>query len=157
MLQFGYFFQPCSRTGIAWHTPVTSRTDGDTSYLWTIGQTRTFELLIEEPAEKGLQPFFDGFSIVYSVKYGLCQKVYFRRAEAESQKIVQEKVVEFIRTYQIFRFLFDFSILICRYQFRTDRSVYNVQQGYFRFPVNFIFSYPLYKMLYQCLGYAYKY
>lgn len=45
-------FQPALRYGIARHTPVASGRKTAYANLGTIGQARTFELLVEEPAVK---------------------------------------------------------------------------------------------------------
>ena len=49
--------KPCVRAGIGRHAPVATRTERAAAHLGPIGQARTLELLGEETAEEGAQPF----------------------------------------------------------------------------------------------------
>ena len=50
------------------------------------------------------------------------------RTESETQEMIEEEVVQLIRTNQIFRLLLDIALLVGRNQFRTNRCIYNVEQ-----------------------------
>ena len=62
--------------------------------------------------------------------------------------------MQFIRTYQIFRFLFDIPVFICRNQLWADRSIYYVEQGSFGFLIHAIFRHPLYQIFHERFGYT---
>ena len=59
--------------------------------------------------------------------------------------------MQLIRTYQIFRYLFDIAVFICRNQFRTNRSIHNIQQRHARSFVHIILGYPFHQILNQSL------
>lgn len=65
----------------------------------------------------------------YCVPKGfLCQEVDFLGLAAMTQKVVKEEVMQFIRPYKIFGFLFDVTLFVSRNQFRTDGSIDDVEQ-----------------------------
>jgi len=59
-----YLFQPESRHRIARHTPVTTWREADGADLGAVWQATAFELLLEEAAEEGVEPFLDRCIVV---------------------------------------------------------------------------------------------
>ena len=50
--------QPCH--GVGRHSPVAAGGEADAAYLWAVGEAGAFELLGEEAAEEGAEPFAGG-------------------------------------------------------------------------------------------------
>ena len=59
-----YLFQPESRHRIARHTPVTTWREADGADLGAVWQATAFELLLEEAAAEGVEPFLDRCIVV---------------------------------------------------------------------------------------------
>ena len=74
------------------------------------------ELLLEEASAKCGQPFLDDFFIVRIAEGYACQIEYLAGAEAEAKELIEEEVMQFIRSYQIFCLLLDITLLVCRNQ-----------------------------------------
>ena len=47
----------------------------------------------------------------------------------ETQEMVEEEVVQFVRADQVLCLLLDVAVLVCRDQFGADRRVDDIQQG----------------------------
>ena len=60
--------------------------------------------------------------------------------------------MQFVRTDQVFCFLADVAILVCRYQFGADRCVHDIQQGSLGWFVDNAVGHPLDQMFHQRLG-----
>ena len=58
------FFQPQSVAGIARHTPVSTWREADGADLGAVWQATAFELLLEEAAAEGVEPFLDRCIVV---------------------------------------------------------------------------------------------
>ena len=101
-----------------------------------------------------MQPFLDGVTVIHSFKSSDGQIEYFRGAEAESHKIVEEEVVQFVGSYQVFRYLFDVTVLVGRNQFRADRRVDNIEKCVALVVVNAMSCHPLHQVSHQCFGNA---
>ena len=56
--QSGVEKQPCY--GVGRHSPVAAGGEADAAYLWAVGEAGAFELLGEEAAEEGAEPFAGG-------------------------------------------------------------------------------------------------
>ena len=50
------------------------------------------------------------------------------RCESETDKVIEEEIVEFIRSDEIFGHLFDLAVCSSREEFRTDRGVYDIHE-----------------------------
>ena len=96
-LQIIAFIHPCRSRRVAGHSPISTRAQATASHLRTIGQAGTLKLLREETTEKRCQPFLYRFVSVLSSESILGQIEYFGRAEAETQGIIQEKVMQFVK------------------------------------------------------------
>ena len=133
-MQVIYLLNPKCRIRVRRHAPVAARTKAHAAYLWTVRQTRALELLIEEAAAELAKPMLDSLVIVRlhaavaAIKCFLGKQIDALRAIAESQIIVKEKVVELVRTYEIFCFLRYISVLVGRCELRTYRRVDNVEK-----------------------------
>ena len=53
----------------------------------------------------------------------------FRRPETIAQGVIEEEIVEFVGTYEIFGDLRDVSVLVCGKQFGTDGGVDDIKQS----------------------------
>ena len=142
-LQVFRLLQPDGGCGITRHAPVATRTEAHASHLRTIRQTAALELLVEETANKCLEPFLDSLLIVgirivvadfHTLQLGidkrlLSQHVNLDWTETEAQEVIEEEIVQLVWSHQVFRLLLDVSVLIGRNQFRTDRRINDVAQG----------------------------
>ena len=77
----------------------------------------------------------------------------FFGCKTKTHEIVQEEIVQFVRTNNVLGFLCNFTIFIKRQQFRTYRSIQNVGQNFFGLFVE-LMSCPAYEVAYQCFGYS---
>ena len=59
-----YLFQPKLRHRIARHAPVSTWREADGADLGAVWQATAFELLLEEAAEEGVEPFLDRCIVV---------------------------------------------------------------------------------------------
>lgn len=50
--------------GVGRHSPVAAGGEADAAYFWAVGEAGAFELLGEEAAEEGAEPFADGGAVV---------------------------------------------------------------------------------------------
>jgi len=105
ILQFLTFLDPECVAGVARHAPVASWTQCHTSYLWSVGQAGTLELLGEETAAEGLEPFLDGQVVVLggvlvlAVEGYLCEIENLGWTETKTEEIIEEEVVELVGTH----------------------------------------------------------
>ena len=74
--------------------------------------------------------------------------------ESEAEIVVEEEVVEHIRTYEIFGLLLDISVFVGRNQFGTYRCVDDVEECGATLLIHIIRSYIADEMADECLGYA---
>ena len=114
-LQIFRLLQPDGGCGIARHAPVATRTEAHASHLRTIRQTASLELLVEETANKCLEPLLDGLLIVgirivvadfHALQLGidkrlLCQHVNLGRTESETQEVIEEEIVQLVWAHQV--------------------------------------------------------
>ena len=56
--------QPVRAAGVAGHTPVATRREGNGTDFGTVGETTALELLGEEAATEGVEPFLNRLFIV---------------------------------------------------------------------------------------------
>ena len=98
MLQF---LHPDTGTGIGRHTQIATRRYRYRTYLRSIRQAGTFELLTEKSAIKSFQPFLNGFCIISSGKSIVCQTINLFRGTSETQNVIQEEIMQFIRSHNI--------------------------------------------------------
>src|SRR5699024_8276993 len=105
ILQFFQLLQPDTDAGIARHPQISAGRHCDASHFRTVRQTGTFELLSEKSSVKNLQPFEDHFLFILSLERILCHPVQLLRLIRHTHHIIQEKVMQFVRSYQILRLL----------------------------------------------------
>ena len=131
--KFVTFAQPFVGAGVGRHSPVASWRQRATSHLRSIGKAATFELLGEEATEESAEPLCDGFGSIgnrlAAVECLTGEMENFRRPETIAQGVIEEEIVEFVGTYEIFGDLRDVSVLVCGKQFGTDGGVDDVKQG----------------------------
>ena len=78
-----------------------------------------------------VQPFVDGFFVVLSFKCINRQSEYFLRCKSASEHIVEEEIMEFVRSHDIFCFLGDLSFF-WRQKFRTHRRIQHIIEHLFQ-------------------------
>ena len=83
----------------------------DLNVTAALAMSGALELLREEAAHEGRQPFFDGRVIVHAGEGFPCGAVDLARRIAEAQHVVQEKVVQLVGADQIFGLLADLAVL----------------------------------------------
>ena len=118
--------QPKRSHRVARHSPVSTRGEADGAYFRAVGQATALELLLEEAAEKGMEPFLEGGIVVGFPECPLRQEVDLRGGGTEAQEVIEEEIVQLVGAYQILRLLLDISMLVGGNQFRADRSVYYI-------------------------------
>ena len=69
------------------------RGKADGTYFRAVRQATTFELLLEETAEEGVEPFPDGLFVVTATESLLCQEINLGGEEPETEEMVEEEVV----------------------------------------------------------------
>ena len=97
-------------------------------YLGAIRQTAALELLHKETAVEVLQPVQKHRIAVPPGKSGTGQMQDLGRAKAESQHMIEVKIVQLIGAYQLFSLLGNLPVLVGGQQFRAYRGVQNIQQ-----------------------------
>ncbi len=137
-----YLFQPEPRYRIARHTPVSTWREADGTDFGAVRQATAFELLLEEAAEEGVEPFLDRGLVVDACEGFLRQEKDFGRMGTEAQEMVEEEVVQFVRADQVLCLLFDIAVLVCRDQFGADRGIDNIQKGEARRMVHLVVGNP---------------
>ena len=110
--------EPQDAGGVAGHAPVTTGREADTADLGAIGQTGTLELLGEETAAEGLKPLLDNLFVVETGESFGGHAENLGRTEAKAQEIIQEEVVQLVRSHQVFGLLTDIALLVGGYQLR---------------------------------------
>ena len=118
---------PQPHHGVGGHTPVPPGAESCVAYFWSVGQAGALELLREEAAVEGPEPFEDDLPAVDPVKGQLRQTQHLLRPEAPAENIVQEEVVELIGPHQVLRPLADLT-LDRRKELRRDRRVQDILQ-----------------------------
>ncbi len=122
-LQFFHFFHPYTVESVGRHPPVATRRQAKCTNLRAVRQAGAFELLHEETAIEVFQPFQQCFSVIAAVEGDFCQIQHFCRAEAETENMEQEEIVEFIRPNEVFCFLIDFAVFIRGQKFGADGGI----------------------------------
>ena len=84
-------------------------------------------MLREKSPAEGAKPFVENRIFIIRAKRLLCQPEDLCRSEAETEHIIKIKVMQLIRSYEVFRFLRDHSVHR-RQQFRADRGIQHVKQ-----------------------------
>ena len=118
-----HFAHPAIDDRVGRHSPVATWREADAAHLWSVGQAAALELLREEAPEERVQPVVDKLAGVLALEGVHGQHEDLLGAEAEAEEIVEEEVVEFIGTHQVFRLLCDVALVVCRRQFGRDRCV----------------------------------
>lgn len=99
---------------IARHSPVATGTERNTANLRSIGHTGTLELLGKESADEDGKPMLDDGFIVGTGKSNDGQVHNSLGSCSIAYEVVQEEIVQFVRTYDFFGTLFYFLIFACR-------------------------------------------
>lgn len=151
--------KPCVRAGIGRHAPVATRTKRTAANLRPIGQARTLELLGEETAEEGAQPFENNLigvrrAIACAVKCTTGKIIDLLRTEAETQHIIQEEVVKLVRADKVLCHLLDIAVLVSRNEFGTDGGVYYIEQCGAAGLIGHVACGPAHEVLYERFGYG---
>ena len=68
----------------------------------------------------------------------------------ETQEMVEEEVVQFVRADQVLCLLLDVAVLVCRDQFGADRRVDDIQQGEAGGIVHLVIGNPFDQVFDQC-------
>ena len=76
---------------VAGHSPVSSWTERTTSHLGSVGQATPLELLGEESATEGGEPFLDYVVCIDSIESLSGQEEYLAWAESPTQQIIGKK------------------------------------------------------------------
>ena len=118
--------QPKRSHRVARHSPVSTRGEADGAYFRAVGQATALELLLEEAAEEGMEPFLEGGIVVGFPECPLRQEVDLCGGGTEAQEVIEEEIVQLVGVYHILRLLLDISMLVGGNQFRADRSVYYI-------------------------------
>ena len=111
-------------------------------------------MLVEEAATERRQPFLNRLLIVFLPKGMSSQEEYLGGTEAETEEVIQEEVVQLIRSHQVFRLLLDIPLLVCRSQFRRYRRIDDVEQRLLLCLICRLFRHIAYQILDQRLGNA---
>lgn len=122
--------KPACRARVAGHPPITSRRQGDGTYLRAVRQTGTLKLLGKEPSAECLKPSVDRIVVIYISQGISCDPVYLTWFIAKPQEIIQEEIMQLIWSHQILRPLRNLPVFR-RKQFRTDRRIQYVVKHFF--------------------------
>ena len=122
MLQPLSFLEPEGAGGVGRHAPVATRTETHGTHLWSVGQAGAFELLREEAAQEGDEPLLYGGVVVDTLEGTLCEHIDARGTETETQEVVEEEVVELVRSYEVFGLLLYVALVVGGCQLGTYRG-----------------------------------
>src|SRR5699024_12058668 len=103
-----------------WHTQISSGRDCHTAHFRSVRKAGTFKLLREKSPVEFSQPFINHIFLINPPECRFCYPEDLRRSKVESEHIIEEKVMEFIRAYQVLCLLGYLTIFV-RKQFRTYR------------------------------------
>lgn len=121
-------YRPEGVGGVGWHAPVAARGEGYGTDLWTIGEAGTLELLLEEAAKEGLQPVVDGVVVVDAVEGVEGEEEELLGRETEAQEMIEEEIVQFVRSDEVFCLLLDVAVLVGRDELWGYRSVDDIHE-----------------------------
>ena len=76
--------QPKRSHRVARHSPVSTRGEADGAYFRAVGQATALELLLEEAAEEGMEPFLEGGIVVGFPECPLRQEINLRGGGTEA-------------------------------------------------------------------------
>ena len=111
LLQALRFPEPQRGHCIRRHTPVAARRKRYGADLRAVRQAGALELLRKEAAHKGRQPLLDGRIVLHALEGLVRGTEDLARRIAETQHVIQEKVVQLVRADQILGLLADFAVL----------------------------------------------
>ena len=105
---------PQLRRGIARHAPIATRRKAYGAHLRPVGHRGTFELLVEEATQKCYQPFLDGLGGILVLEGTARHEEKTSRTEAETHEVIQEEVVQLVRTNEVLGLLRDVALRVGR-------------------------------------------
>ena len=104
-LQGLYLLQPDGGGSVRGHFPCASGRKPDLANGGTVGETGALELLIEEAAHKGFEPFFDNGIVKPIFECGFGFPEDFVGCLTPADEMIQEEIMEVIGTHNILGFL----------------------------------------------------
>ena len=111
-LLFIYFVQyikPQLARRVAWHSPIPSWRKSYASHFYSVWYAGAFELLSKESLIERFEPSHHRFVIVFSLESFCRYTVYFIGRISPTQYIIEKEIVQFVRSYYLFRALRYFS------------------------------------------------
>ena len=103
---------------IARHSPVPARRQGDRTDFWAVRQAGALELLCEKAVVKHLQPLQNFAARICPFKRIAGEGEHLGGCKSPAYDVVQEKVMQFVRTDNALCFLCDLAF-IRRQEFGT--------------------------------------
>lgn len=117
LFQCSYLPQPKGSTGIAWHSPVTTRGQADGTDFYTIRKAIPLKLLAKETTVKRLHGVYDSLSF-FCPKGDAGKLQNFCWSITVSQHMIEKEIMIVIGADGILRYLCNFSIILWRQQLR---------------------------------------
>ena len=94
------------------------RGERDANYFRTIRHGRALELLGTEATHEGIEPFIDGSFVILVFERLACHVFDLLASKTKAEKVIQEEVMQVVRSHFVFGLLGYLTVLVGRQKFR---------------------------------------